>query len=193
VTEKSEDWIREIFSESLGDDGVDSSLFTGLDWQHLILYGKVRKELAEKYPKPKALREDEDDIMDDDAAKNDAKASLFRKALVYAEAVYDKTDILQNLCTEHEKQIIRFYTHITRNWSIYNINLWHVLSSKDLYELVESYFKILRKYGVTTTEEPYYFLSPSEKRKIKLEADMLKRSTQYDDSEIKVSLLEELI
>ena len=68
-----------------------------------------------------------------------------------------------------------------------------MLSSKDIYELVESYFKILRKYGLTTTEEPYYFLSPEQKRKIKHEGDMLKRNTQIDDTEIKVSILEDLI
>ncbi len=60
----------------------------------------------------------------------------------------------------------------------------------DLYETVESYFRILRKYGLHTTEEPYYFLSPKRRRSVKTSGDMLKRSTQLDDNEIHISILE---
>jgi hypothetical protein len=60
----------------------------------------------------------------------------------------------------------------------------------DLYETVESYFRILRKYGLHTTEEPYYFLSPKRRRSVKISGDMLKRSTQLDDNEIHISILE---
>jgi len=193
MTRPSNDKIKDIFSEGLGQDGIDETLFTGLDWQTLILYGKLRKELAEKYPNPKDLMVDEDDIINIEKARDDSKASLFLHALGLAESIYDRVHILQNFATEYEKKIIRLYTHITRNWTIFNMNLWKVLESKDLYELIESYFNILRKYGQQTTEEPYYFLNPEERRKIKIEGEMLKRTGQMENCEIKVSILEEIL
>ena len=68
-----------------------------------------------------------------------------------------------------------------------------VWRDEDLYELVETYFKILRKYGLHTKEEPYYFLSPKRKRNVKLTGDMLKRSTRIDENEINISILEDLV
>ena len=50
----------------------------------------------------------------------------------------------------------------------------------------------MRKYGEPTYEEPYYFLAPKERRDIKYEGEMLKRSTMFDDNEIHISILEEL-
>ena len=39
-------------------------------------------------------------------------------------------------------------------------------------------------------EEPYYFLSEEQKRDVKLEGDMLRRTTEYSDNEIRISILE---
>ena len=68
----------------------------------------------------------------------------------------------------------------------------NAFTDTDIFEIVESYFKIMRKYGLPTFEEPYYWLSPKRRREIKYEGEMLKRSTMFDDAEIRVSLLEEI-
>jgi len=96
-------------------------------------------------------------------------------------------------CTESEKKIVRFYCHLTRSWAEKGSEFQNLFTRTDIYEIVESYFKILRKYGISTFEEPYYFLSPKQKREVKVEAEMLKRNTQLNDFEIKVSLLEGLL
>ena len=68
------------------------------------------------------------------------------------------------------------------------------LEDGDIFELVDAYFKICRKYHVPTFEEPYYFLSGKKRQDVKLEGEMLKRTTNYTDSEseIWVSFLEGL-
>jgi hypothetical protein len=60
----------------------------------------------------------------------------------------------------------------------------------DLFEIVEAYFKICKKYHVSIFEEPYYFLSEDRRRAVKLEGDMLKRTTDYSENEIRISILE---
>ena len=185
--------LTEILSEYLDEDQVDVSLFTGLDWQNIRLYGKLRQDLSAKYPKPENLREDQEDTIDIPLARHDPDASLFTQALTLVHDTYERTKILQHLATEHEKKIIRLYTHFTRNWSDFSTEYMKGLRDTDLYELVESYFKILRKHGLSTTEEPYYFLSPQQQRKAKVAGEMLKRATQIDDSEIRFSLLEEIL
>jgi hypothetical protein len=60
----------------------------------------------------------------------------------------------------------------------------------DVFEAVDAYFKICRKYHVPTLEEPYYFLSEQKRRDIKLEGDMIKRTTDYGENEIRLSILE---
>jgi hypothetical protein len=67
-----------------------------------------------------------------------------------------------------------------------------VLRDSDIFEIVESYFKICRKYRVPTFEEPYGFLTEQRRLEIKLEGDMLRRTASYSDIEIHVSILEEL-
>lgn len=96
------------------------------------------------------------------------------------------------MATEYEKKCIRVYTHLTRNWNHEEVpkDFRKAWRDNDLYETVESYFRILRKYGLHTTEEPYYFLSPKRRRNVKISGDMLKRSTQLDENEIHVSILE---
>ena len=51
----------------------------------------------------------------------------------------------------------------------------------------------MQKYGLPIYEEPYYWLSPKRRREIRYMGEMLKRSTLFDDSEIQISLLEELL
>jgi hypothetical protein len=65
-----------------------------------------------------------------------------------------------------------------------------VLPNSDIFETVETYFKICRKYHVSTFEEPYYFLSEAKRWEIKLEGDMIKRTTNYRENEIHISILE---
>jgi hypothetical protein len=188
--------MHQPLSESVnseGWEGTDISLFTGLDWQKLTLYGRIRQELSERYPKPEALREDDEDTVDVEKAKEDSKASLFLNALNRVHASLERVETLQYLASEYEKKVIRLYTHFTRNWPQFGKQYMKGLTNADLYELVESYFKILRKYGLSTDEEPYYFLTPKQKRAVKYEGEMLKRSTEMDESEIKVSLLEEIL
>lgn len=183
---------QELFDGYITEDGVDFSLMTGFNIQRLMLYGKIRKELSRKYPKPKKLREDKEDTINIEEARNDNDAALFIRCVDEAKEAYDRVRILQNLATQQEKIIVRFYSHLTYNWADHGKEYRKLLKDSDLYEIVESYFKILRKYGLTTTEEPYYFLSPQQKRKVKLEGEMLMRTTQMDITEINVSLLEGL-
>jgi len=186
----NEELWREMISEYLNEEGQDVSLITGLDLKYFELYGKTRMELAKKYPKKKELREWDDDTINITEAKEDPKAPLFIKALNRSKEMYDRVDILQHMATEYEKQAVRLYAELTRFWADATPKARKAWHDSDIYEIVESYFKILRKYGLTTKEEPYYFLSPRHKRKVKYEGEMLKRSTQIDDTEIKVSLLE---
>jgi hypothetical protein len=60
----------------------------------------------------------------------------------------------------------------------------------DIFEIVEAYFKICKKYHVSTFEEHYYFLSEARRREVKLEGDMIKRTTDYSENEIRISILE---
>jgi hypothetical protein len=182
---------EELISEYLNEDGMDVSLTTGLDLKHMELYNKIRVELSKKYPKPKEQMEDDQDTINIGEARNDSKSSLFLKALTLTKEMYDRIDILQHMATEHEKKVIRLYAELTRYWPNATAEARKFWRNSDLYEIVESYFKILRKYGQTTTEEPYYFLHPTRKRRVIHEGEMLKRSTQIDENEIYVALLEE--
>jgi len=67
-----------------------------------------------------------------------------------AKASYDRVGILQNLATEYEKKAVRLYSHLTYNWFNADVEYRKAYRDSDLYEIVESYFKILRKYGLTT-------------------------------------------
>jgi hypothetical protein len=107
--------------------------------------------------------------------------------------LYDKVDVLQKQATEYEKICLRFYWHLTWNWNkAPNVqDFQKCLPDSDIFELVEAYFKICRKYHLPTFEEPYYFLTEQRRREIKLESDLLKRTTTYSDFEIRVSILED--
>lgn len=178
----------ECLAETILDD-VDVSLMTGLDMQRLKQYAMLRNKLAEKYPNTGPM-EDEDDTIDIIRARDDVKAPLFLKLMSAVKSGYDRAEMLQEFATEYEKKIVRFYGSVTLNWANPNTKWAEMLTESDIYEMVTGYFKILRKYGLTTEEEPFYFLTPQQKHKIEYTGDMLKRSTQMDDSEIKLSILE---
>ena len=106
------------------------------------------------------------------------------------------------LCTPYEVHCIRLYCKYLVN-ALCEVKskkrkegirqFLSVFTKIDLYEIVESYFKVIRKYGLPVYEEPYYWLSPKRRREIKYDGEMLKRSTLFDENEIRVSLLEELV
>lgn len=189
---KLNDTLEKCLSAKVDEEGLDISLITGLDFQRLMQYGKLRKELSEKYPNPKYLREDAEDTIDIKEAKYDSKAPLFLKLMLTCKNMYERIGMLQEFATEYDKKVVRFYAHITLNWPNQGKGWLKILGNQGMYEVVESYFKVIRKYALSTEEEPYYFLSPGQKRKIQYEGEMLKRSTQFDDSEIKLSFLEGL-
>jgi hypothetical protein len=109
-------------------------------------------------------------------------------------AIYDKVDTLQRSASEYEKFCLRLYWHLTYNWThAPNVKSFReVLPDSDVFEIVEAYFKICRKYHLPTFEEPYDFLTEQRRLEIKMEGDMLRRTTNYSDIEIKVSILEGL-
>ncbi len=108
--------------------------------------------------------------------------------------IYDKIDVLQHKASEYEKLCLRLYWHLTFNWThAPNVESFReVFRDCDTFEVVEAYFKIWRKYHLPTFEEPYDFLTEKRRLEVKLEGDLLRRTTSYSDFEIKVSILEEL-
>ena len=180
--------------------GIDYSLLTQREWHFFKVYSDLRKELSKKYPNP--YPEDEEDTLDDEAAQQDVKAPQFRKVLTTIEGLLQKIDTINMLCTPYELHCIRLYCKYLVN-ALCEVKskkrkeeikqFLSVFTKTDLYEIVESYFKVIRKYGLPVYEEPYYWLSPRQRREIKYEGKMLKRSTMFDDNEIRVSLLEEIM
>ncbi len=180
--------------------GIDYSLITHRETNFFTIYGSLRKEFSKKYPNPNPI--DEDDTIIDSLAQKDEKADLFREALLHVKDVLDKIDKLKLLASDYEIACARLYCK-------YVFNLMHTIKDKerqaeikkfcsiftdtDIYEIVESYFKVIKKYGLPIHEEPYYFLLPKRKRDIRHTGEMLKRSTYFDANEIRVSLLEDLI
>ena len=191
--------LKEILPE-IKVGGIDYSLLTQREWHFFKIYSDLRKELSKKYPNP--YPEDEEDTLDDEAAQQDVKAPQFRKVLITIEGLLQKIDTINMLCTPYEVHCIRLYCKYLVN-ALCEVKskkrkegikqFLSVFTNTDLYEITESYFKIMRKYGLPTHEEPYYWLSPKRRREIKYEGEMLKRSTMFDDNEIRVSLLEEIM
>lgn len=192
MSKKKPKTLLECLTATIGEDGVDFSLATGLDLQRFQQYAKLRRELSSKYPNPEHLREEADDTIFIQDARHDSKAPLFLRLMLPVKAMFDRVEMLQEFATEYEKKVVRWYAHITLNWPNQSAEWLKLLGEEGVYEMVENYFKVLRKYGLQTEEEPYYFLTPQQKRKIRYVGDMLKRSTQMDDSEIKLSILEGL-
>ncbi len=196
--------LSQLFPECLDPDGNDLSLMSGAEWEIMITYAKTRKTLLELYPQTqeeaKLLGEEWVKEPNDHCqinivkAREDPLSKVFIEALNKMKVIYDKVDVLQHKASDYEKFCLRYYWHITYNWNhAPNIEVFRNSFQDrdcDLFEVVESYFRICRKYRVPTFEEPYYFLPKKRRQEVKLEGDMLRRSTDYSDSEIRVSILE---
>jgi hypothetical protein len=194
--------LAQLFPTTLDDDGNDLSLMSGAEWEIMITYGKTRKYLLEKYPQsqeeakmlgqPWEEEPEEPNQINIPKAREDPQSKTFLRVLCQMKAIYDKVDALQHGASEYEKYCLRLYWHLTYNWThAPDVKSFReVLPDSDIFEIVEAYFKICRKYHLPTFEEPYYFLTEQRHREIKLEGDMLRRTTTYSDFEIRVSILE---
>ena len=196
--------LEQLFPEVLDDDGNDLSLMSGAEWEIMIIYAKTRKYLLEKYPQSQdearmlgqSWEEEPEEPyqINIPKAREDPQSRVFLKVLCQMKAIYDKVDVLQHGASEYEKYCLRLYWHLTYNWThAPDVKSFReVLPDSDIFEIVESYFKICRKYHLPTFEEPYDFLTEQRRLEIKLEGDMLRRTTTYSDFEIHISILEEL-
>jgi len=196
--------MKQLFPETLDEGGNDLSLMSGAEWEIMITYAKTRKYLLEKYPQSqkeaKMLGQPWDEETEEPyqinvaKAREDPQSRVFVKALFQMHTIYEKVEALQTQASEYEKYCLRLYWHLTYNWNqAPNIKSFReALHDSDIFELVEAYFKICRKYHAPTFEEPYDFLDSQRRKEIKLEGDMLKRTTNYSDNEIHVSILEDL-
>jgi hypothetical protein len=192
--------LQQLFSETLDVCGSDTSLMSGAETEILLTYVKTRKYLIEHYPQTRQEAEllgriwtelpDEQVQINMALAKDDPKKKLFFHLIMKLEAIYEKIAVLQAQASEYEKICLRFYWHLTYNWN--KGSLQSVLHDAEIFEIVEAYFKICRKYRVVVFEQPYYFLSDERRREVKLEGDMLRRSTTYSDFEVHISILEDL-
>jgi hypothetical protein len=196
--------LAQLFPATLDDDGNDLSLMSGAEWEIMITYGKTRKYLLEKHPQsqeeakmlgqPWAEEPEEPYQINIAKTQNDPQRRVFVHALFQMKAIYDKVEALQRNASDYEKYCLRLYWHLTYNWThAPDIKSFReVLRDCDIFEIVEAYFKICKKYHSPTFEEPYYFLTEQRRLEIKLEGDMLKRTTNYSEFEIHISILEEL-
>ena len=196
--------LKQLFPEVLDAEGNDLSLMSGAEWEVMVNYAITRKYLIEKYPQSqqeakmlgKVWDEPPEELLQINVTKaqKDTKSKVFFKILLQMKIIYDKVDVLQAQASEYEKICLRFYWHLTYNWNhTPNVKSFReVLQDSDIFEIVEAYFKICRKYHLPTLEEPYDFLTEQRRREIKLEGEMLKRTTTYNDNEICISILEDL-
>jgi len=197
--------LQQLFPPFIDAYGTDLSLMSYIELGIMITYGKTRKYFSMKYPQSKKevkmegqpLEEAPNEQYEIDIAKarDDPLSKVFVEALMQAKPIYDKVEVLQHKASEYEKFCLRLYLHLTWDWTyIQDAKEFRgVLLDSDIFEIVEAYFKICRKYKVPTFEEPYYFLSEKRRREVKLEGDRLKRSTTYSDNEIRVSILEDFL
>ncbi len=177
---------------------------SGAEMDVMVAYGTLRKYLIEKYPQSQQEAKVLGQVWDEEPnepyqinavkAREDPKGKLFWQSVLKMAAVFDKISVLQTQASEYEKICLRIYWHLTYNWShAPDITLFRGSFENrdgDIFEIVEAYFKICRKYHVATFEKPYYFLPEDQKRNIKLEGDMLKRTGNYSENEIRLSILE---
>ena len=196
--------LQQLFPECLDGDGNDLSLMSGAEWEVMITYAKTRKYLLEKYPQSQQearilgqqWNEEPETPYQINIAKtqNDPHRKIFYHAIFQLKAIYDKVHTLQRHASEYEKICLRLYWHLTYNWThAPNVGSFQkMLRDTDIFEIVETYFNICRKYHVPTFEEPYDFLPEQRRLEIKLDGDMLRRTTSYSDFEIHISILEDL-
>jgi hypothetical protein len=196
--------LKQLWPEVLDKTGTDLSLMSAAEMDVMVTYGTLRKYLIAKYPQSqheaKALGQVWDEEPDEPfqinltKAKDDPKSHLFFQTLLKMKTVYDKIDVLQTQASEYEKICLRLYWHLSFNWNhAPNVEFFRSGFDNrdvDIFEIVEAYFKICKKYHVPIFEQPYYFLSDERRREVKLEGDMLKRTTDYSENEIRISILE---
>jgi hypothetical protein len=196
--------LNQLWPEVLDQDGTDISLMSGAETEEMVTYGTLRKYLIEKYPQSQQEAQaqgqvwngepDEPYQINNAKAREDPKDKLFWQSVLKMAAIFDKVHVLQTQATEYEKICLRIYWHLAYNWNhAPNLELFRNNFQNrdgDIFETVETYFKICRKYHLPTYEQPYYFLSDERKRDIKLEGDMLKRTGSYNENEIRLSILE---
>jgi hypothetical protein len=197
--------LQQLLTPAIDADGHDYSLMSCTEMEIMITYCKTRKYFSEKYPQtqkePKMKSQSLDETtqeqydIDIEKAREDPLSKVFVEALLQMKPICDKIEVLQRKASEYEKFCIRLYWCLIYNWSYIQDTAAFkgVLLDSDIFEIVEAYFKICRKYRVPTFEEPYYFLSETRRREVKLEGDVLKRSTEYSDNEIRVSILEDFL
>jgi hypothetical protein len=194
--------LDQMYPEILDREGNDLSLMSAKEMETWATYWRVRKYLWDTYPLPKKAdstsqpsqpqEQKEDPDVDIPKAAQDPKAQEYLGALDKAFKIYNKIQVLQKQATPFEKICVRYYSFIAYNWTnAPSAKLFRSeLTESDLFEAVDAYFKICRKYHVATFEEPYYFLSEQQRLNMKLEADELKRTGGYSEIEIHVSNLE---
>ena len=194
--------LKQLWPEVLDEDGQDLSLLSATEWETLITYVTTRKYLVGKYPQTQQEAKMSGQAWEQEPgepkqinivkARYDSKASIFYNAMLQMKVIYDKLQVLQTQATDYEKVCLRVYWHLTWNWNrAPNIDSFRATANDtDIFETVDAYFKICRKYHQPTFEEPYYFLSEQKRRDIKLEGDMIKRTTDYSENEIRISILE---
>lgn len=197
--------LQQLFPPAIDAEGNDLSLISFTEMEIMITYFKTRKYFSDKYPKTQeeakmhgqALNEapNEPAQIDIVNAREEPLSRVFVEALTQMKEICDKREILQRQASNYEKFCLRLYWTLTYNWNyIQNTNAFRgVLLDSDIFEIVEAYFEICRKYHVPTFEEPYYFMSETRRREVKLEGDMLKRMGSYNDNEIRVSILEDFL
>ena len=194
--------LKQLWPEVLDKDGTDLSLMSAAEMDAMVTYGTLRKYLIEKYPQSQQEAKTMGQVWDEEPdepyqinaakARDDPKGKLFGQSVLKMAAVFDKVSVLQTQASEYEKICLRIYWHLSFNWNhAPNIGVFRDgFENGDIFEIVETYFKICRKHRVPTFEEPYYFLSDEQRREVKLEGDMLKRTTDYNENEIRLSILE---
>lgn len=180
-------------------------MMSGAETKIMVTYAKTRKYLIENYPQTQEEArllgrhwdEEPNAPYQIDLKKSigDPKRKVFVDALNKLAAVYKKIAYLQQSATDYEKICLRIYWHITFNWnhSEHPTGFRKILENSDLFEIVEAYFRICKKYNLPVFEEPFYFLPEQQRIEVKLEGDVLKRTTDYNDFEIHISILEDLI
>jgi len=196
--------LKQLWPEVLDKEGTDLSLMSAAEMEIMVTYGTLRKYLIEKYPQSREEAKILAQVWDEEPdehyqinvakAKEDPKSRIFWQTLLKMATIYEKIDVLQTQASEYEKICLRLYWHITYNWNhAPNVEVFRGSFEDrdcDLFETVEAYFKVCKKYHVPVFEEPYYFLSDERRREVKLEGDMLKRTTDNNENEIRISILE---
>jgi hypothetical protein len=196
--------LRQLFHEELYSDGQDLSLMSGAEGELMIKYAETRRYLLEKYPNTKQETKLRDNVWVEDPnapgqidqikAKADSKLLLLSELILKMTVIFNKIHVLQSKALDYEKICLRFYSYLTYNWNhakdIEKFRELYWSDKKDIFEIVENYFKICKKYQVPIFEEPYYFLTNQQQMEIKLEGDEMRRNGQYNDFEINISILE---